>query len=63
MPHFLALAWLYREDYDRGGFRMLPVVDRPGDAHRRGSPFIYSLSLLPITASLALGRGHRQEPS
>lgn len=30
MPHFLALAWMYREDYARGGFKMLPVVDPTG---------------------------------
>jgi len=30
MPHFLALAWMYREDYARGGLRMLPVVDPAG---------------------------------
>jgi protoheme IX farnesyltransferase len=30
MPHFLALAWMYREDYARGGMRMLPVVDPDG---------------------------------
>lgn len=30
MPHFFALAWLYRDDYERGGFRMLPVVDGDG---------------------------------
>jgi protoheme IX farnesyltransferase len=30
LPHFFALAWLYREDYARGGFEMLPVVDRRG---------------------------------
>ena len=28
IPHFLALAWLYREDYKRGGYRMLPVIDQ-----------------------------------
>jgi protoheme IX farnesyltransferase len=27
MPHFLALAWLCKEDYLRGGFRMLPSLD------------------------------------
>ncbi|MDG2292786.1 MAG: heme o synthase [Phycisphaerales bacterium] len=26
LPHFLALAWLYRDDYDRAGFKMLPGV-------------------------------------
>ena len=30
IPHFLALAWLYREDYARAGLRMLPVVDPDG---------------------------------
>ncbi len=30
IPHFLALAWLYRKDYERGGFIMLPVIDPSG---------------------------------
>ncbi len=30
LPHFLALAWMYREDYARGGFVMLPVVQPDG---------------------------------
>jgi heme o synthase len=30
LPHFFALAWLYREDYARGGYAMLPTVDRTG---------------------------------
>jgi len=30
MPHFLALAWMYRKDYERGGLCMLPVVDPTG---------------------------------
>jgi protoheme IX farnesyltransferase len=30
IPHFLALAWMYREDYARGGLKMLPVVDPGG---------------------------------
>ena len=29
-PHFLAIAWLYREQYERAGIKMLPVVDRSG---------------------------------
>ena len=32
IPHFLAIAWIYREDYARAGLRMLPVVDRHGGA-------------------------------
>ena len=31
LPHFLALAWMYRKDYARGGHLMLPVVDPRGD--------------------------------
>jgi len=30
IPHFLAIAWLYREDYERAGFVMLPSMDRGG---------------------------------
>lgn len=30
LPHSLAIAWLYREDYGRGGFRLLPVKDDTG---------------------------------
>lgn len=30
VPHFLAIAWLYRDDYARGGYVMLPVVDPAG---------------------------------
>ena len=31
-PHFLAIAWMYREDYARAGIKMLPVVDPEGHA-------------------------------
>ena len=30
VPHFLAIAWIYRDEYARAGLRMLPVVDREG---------------------------------
>ncbi|MCP4834677.1 MAG: protoheme IX farnesyltransferase [Phycisphaera sp.] len=30
LPHFFALAWLYRDDYRRGGHKMLPVIDPTG---------------------------------
>ncbi len=48
MPHFLAIAWLYREDYARGRQLMLPVVDPSGHATAR-QMVIFSLALLPIT--------------
>ncbi|MFV2071680.1 MAG: heme o synthase [Thermoanaerobaculales bacterium] len=52
-PHFLALAWLYREDYARGGFRMLPAVDPEGLVTGRLA-FVYAAALLPITAALSV---------
>ena len=30
MPHFMAIAWLYRDDYARAGFPMLPVIEPDG---------------------------------
>lgn len=48
MPHFLALAWMYRVDYERAGFRMLPRVDPSGDATAR-QILVYSAALLPVS--------------
>jgi heme o synthase len=53
VPHFLALAWLYREDYARGGFRMLPALD-PGGQLTGALSTLYSLALLPLGAAFAL---------
>jgi protoheme IX farnesyltransferase len=35
VPHFLAIAWMYRDDYARAGLKMLPVVDPEGRATAR----------------------------
>jgi protoheme IX farnesyltransferase len=48
MPHFLAIAILYKDDYARGGYKMLPVVDRTGMVTAR-QIVVYSLALLPVT--------------
>lgn len=53
IPHFLALAWLYREDYARGGFRMLPSLDAKGAVTFR-MILLYSLVLLPAGLALTL---------
>ena len=53
IPHFLALAWLYREDYARGGFLMLPAVDSEGRLTGRLA-FLYAAALLPVTAALSV---------
>jgi protoheme IX farnesyltransferase len=54
IPHFLALAWMYRDDYRRGGFRMLPVVDPSGRATGLIA-VLYSLALLPVGLPAILG--------
>ncbi len=47
-PHFLAIAWLHREDYRRAGMRMLPAL--PGSAGLAGrQALLYSLCLLPVS--------------
>jgi len=47
-PHFLAIAWMYREDYGRAGIRMLPVVEPEGRV--TGQQIIaYSLMLVPVS--------------
>ncbi len=48
IPHFLAIAWIYREDYARGGFPILSVVDREGVMTAK-QILLYSLVLLPWT--------------
>jgi len=39
LPHFMAIAWLYREDYAKAGFPMLPVIDP--DGKRAGKQAVY----------------------
>lgn len=48
LPHFLAIGWLYREDYARGGFPMLAVTDPDGAATGR-QMVLYATALLPVT--------------
>jgi protoheme IX farnesyltransferase len=48
MPHFLALAALYRKDYARAGFRVLPVEDPDGASTGRQS-VLYALALLVVS--------------
>jgi protoheme IX farnesyltransferase len=47
-PHFLAIAWMYREDYGRAGIRMLPVVEPEGRVTGQ-QIVIYTLLLLPVS--------------
>jgi protoheme IX farnesyltransferase len=52
IPHFMAIAWMYRDDYARAGFPMLPVLEPDGRRTGRQA-LLYSAALLP--ASLAPG--------
>jgi protoheme IX farnesyltransferase len=53
LPHFLALAWLYREDYERGGYAMLPHFDRSGAMTCR-IVVLTSLMLIPLGLTATL---------
>jgi protoheme IX farnesyltransferase len=50
-PHFYAIAWMYHEDYARGGIRMLPVIEPDGESTARRivacSVLLIPISLLP----------------
>jgi protoheme IX farnesyltransferase len=72
IPHFMAIAWLYREEYAKAGFKMLPAIDP--DGRRTGEqavshtiallivslcPFLLKLDgLIYLTVALALGAGY-----
>jgi protoheme IX farnesyltransferase len=55
-PHFMAIAWMYREDYGRAGIQMLPVVDPSGDKTYRvilvTSALLIPISLLPAVVGI-----------
>lgn len=53
IPHFLALSWMYKDDYARAGFRMLPMRD-PRGVLTANMAVLYSLLLLPISVALTL---------
>src|SRR6266849_6572359 len=50
LPHFFAIAWMYREDYSRAGFRMISSDDRSGE--RSASQSVFFCILLLVIAGL-----------
>ncbi|MBX3361895.1 MAG: heme o synthase [Phycisphaeraceae bacterium] len=48
LPHFWAIAWLYREDYAHGGYRVLPMID-PSGRKTAAAIVLTSIALLPAT--------------
>jgi heme o synthase len=71
VPHFLAIAWMYREEYAKAGFVMLPAVDPNGSRTSRQtlftalalfglsfSPFLFGMTgFIYLAAALLLGAG------
>jgi len=49
-PHFFSIAWLYREDYQAGKIRMLPVVESDGKSTALRI-ILYSIALIPISVA------------
>lgn len=51
LPHFLAIAWMYRDDYAKGGYRVLPVLDPSGKRTSRQillwTVILFVVTLLP----------------
>jgi protoheme IX farnesyltransferase len=48
LPHFLAIAWMYRDDYARAGFPMLPVLEPDGRSTARQA-VLYAAALVPLS--------------
>jgi len=53
LPHFLAIAWIYRDDYARAGFPMLPVIEPDGRSTARQA-VIYAAALFPLSLTPTL---------
>lgn len=56
-PHFLAIAWMYRDDYARAGIKMLPVVEPEGKVTSQQivtyTVLLVPVSLLPVAVGIA----------
>lgn len=48
LPHFMAIAWLYRDEYAKAGFKMLPVVD-PNGVRTGRQAVSHTMGLLPVS--------------
>jgi heme o synthase len=53
IPHFMAIAWLYRDDYGKAGFPMLPVIEPEGRRAGRQA-VLYSIALVPVSLAPSL---------
>lgn len=48
LPHFMAISWIYREDYERAGFAMTSVRDANGTATSRQA-ILWSIALIAVS--------------
>jgi protoheme IX farnesyltransferase len=48
MPHFLAIAWMYRDEYARAGMPLLPVIEPDGRSTGRQA-VLYTAALIPVS--------------
>ncbi len=53
MPHFMAIAWMFRDDYRKAGFPMLPVIE-PGGTRAGRQALVYAALLVPTSLTPAL---------
>lgn len=58
IPHSLALAWMYKDDYAKGGYRLLPLLD-PAGTRTASTVFLWSVALVPATLSPSLAMPDR----
>ncbi len=58
IPHFLAIAWMYKDDYAKGGYKILPLVDPTGN-RTACTILLWSLALIPATLSPGLAMSGR----
>ena len=62
MPHFLAIAWMYRDEYARAGMPLLPVIEPDGRSTGRQA-VLYTAALIPLSMLPTGDRpGHRVIP-
>lgn len=61
IPHFLAIAWLYRDDYAKGGYAVMPVLDESGERTSL-TILLWSILFVPVSMSPAMLIRHQAGP-
>jgi protoheme IX farnesyltransferase len=57
-PHFMAIAWMYRDDYARAGYLVLPRGEH-GAQFMSWQAMVPSLALIPVSMIAGVGPAHR----